>query len=49
MNAVVRPEIQQEFGPLLAQSQYHGDGHKDGKVFKTHSIVYVADPYEARK
>jgi hypothetical protein len=48
MNATVRPEIQQEFGALLARMQFEGDGYKDGKVFRTHGIVYVPDPYTAR-
>ncbi|MBI5724272.1 MAG: DUF3800 domain-containing protein [Planctomycetes bacterium] len=48
MDAPVRPEIQQEFGRLLGNLQFEGDGYKDGKVYHTRGIIYVPDPYTAR-
>jgi len=48
MDAPVRPEIQEEFGTALRRLQFEGDGYKEGKVFRTHGIVYVPDPYTAR-
>ncbi|MCJ7543138.1 MAG: DUF3800 domain-containing protein [Phycisphaerae bacterium] len=42
-----RPEIE-PFVSLLERSMWHGDGYREGKVFKTHGIVYVPDPYERR-
>lgn len=33
---------------LLEKLIWHGDGYRDGKVFKTHGTVYVPDPYTAR-
>lgn len=48
MNAPTRPEIEQEFALLIRRLQFEGDGYREGKVFKTHGIVYVPDPYAAR-
>ena len=48
MSAPVRSEIRQEFGAVLGRLQFEGDGYRDGKVFRTHGIVYVPDPYTAR-
>ena len=36
------------FSWLLERIIWHGEGHRDGKVFKTHGAVYVPDLYEAR-
>ena len=48
MNAVCRDEIAGMFGRDLADLQFRGQGHRDGRVFDTYGIVYVPDPYEAR-
>ena len=48
MNAPVRSEIADEFGPWLRQLQFRGDGYRDGEVFRVHGIVYVPDPYTGR-
>lgn len=48
MNNPVRPEISKEFRPWLDRLQFHGEGYRDGTVFKSHGIVYVADPYATR-
>lgn len=49
MSEPVRPEIATEFAPLLDRLQWRGDGYRDGVAFKTQGIVYVPDPYTARK
>lgn len=38
-----------EFGPLLDRLQWQGAGYRDGVPFKTQGIVYVPDPYTARR
>ena len=48
MNAPVRDEIANEFGPWLNSLQYRGEGYRDGEVFQSYGIVYVPDPYTAR-
>jgi hypothetical protein len=48
MDAPTRPEIAVEFGPWLNQLQFRGQGYRDGKVFDTFGITFVADPYTAR-
>jgi hypothetical protein len=45
MNAPVRDEIAEEFGPWLNQLQFSGDVAKDGQVFKSWGIVFVQNPY----
>lgn len=45
MNAEVRPEIADEFGPWLKRLQFHGHGHRAGTVFETFGICYVPNPY----
>lgn len=49
MDAPVREELATEFGPWLGELQYRGEGYHDGESFHTYGIVYVPDPYEARK
>lgn len=44
----IRQEIFEEFGPKVARLQWHGDGYRDHETFRTHGIVLVPDPYEAR-
>jgi hypothetical protein len=48
MDAAMRGEIAHEFGPWLSRLQFRGQGYREGKVFDTFGIVYVADPYSAR-
>ena len=48
MDAERRDEIADMFGRELANLQFRGRGHRDGRVFDTYGIVYVPDPYEAR-
>ncbi len=43
----IRPEIE-PFAWLLERITWHGDGYRDGQVFKTHGVVYVPDLYAAR-
>ncbi len=45
MNAPTRPEIETEFRQLLFDLQFKGDGYRDGQVFTTYGITYVANPY----
>lgn len=47
MSEPTRPEIE-PFVWLLERIIWHGEGYRDGKVFKTHGTVYVPDLYEAR-
>ena len=42
-----RPEVE-PFVRLIEKSIWHGDGHRDSNVFRTHGTVYVPDPYLAR-
>lgn len=49
MNNFARAEIVHEFGPWLNQLQFRGQGHREGAVFDTFGIVYVPDPYTARR
>ncbi|MEW6116420.1 MAG: DUF3800 domain-containing protein [Nitrospirota bacterium] len=48
MDANVRKEIADEFGPWLRQLQYTGEINREGQTFKTYGIVFVPDPYTAR-
>lgn len=48
MDAPVRSEIADEFGPWLAQLQFRGEGYRDGNVYQEYGIVFVPDPYTAR-
>ena len=42
-----RPEIE-PFGVVLDKLIWHGDGYRDGRVYRTHGTVFVPDPYQAR-
>ncbi|WP_419913302.1 DUF3800 domain-containing protein [Hoeflea sp.] len=44
----IRQEIYDEFGPKVAGLQWHGDGYREQETFRSHGIVLVRDPYEAR-
>lgn len=46
MNAPVRRDIADEFGPWLHELQFHGQGYRDGDVFDSYGIVYVTNPYD---
>ena len=48
MDAPLREEIATEFGPWLADLQFQGDAHKNGRIFQEYGIVFVPDPYTAR-
>lgn len=48
MNAPTRSEIAELFGDWLGRLQFRGEGYRDGSVFDSFGIVYVADPYQAR-
>lgn len=47
MTEPTRPEIE-PFVRLLERIIWHGEGYRDGKVFKTHGTVFVPDPYTPR-
>jgi hypothetical protein len=49
MDAPVRREIADGFGSWLAQLQFRGQGHRDGVVHELFGIVFVPDPYTARR
>ena len=49
MNAMVRREIADDFGRWLAQLQFQGQGYRDGSVYELYGIVFVPDPYTARR
>ncbi len=49
MDAPVRREIADDFGRWLAQLQFHGQGYREGEVYESYGIVFVPDPYEARR
>ena len=42
-----RSEIE-PFVCLLENIIWHGEGYREGRVFKTHGVFYVSDPYETR-
>jgi hypothetical protein len=48
MDAEVRPEIANEFGPWINQLQFRGESYRDGNVYPEYGIVYVPDPYTRR-
>lgn len=48
MHAATRPDIASAFGPAIDRLQFRGDGYKDGRIYRSHGIVYVPDPYTAR-
>ncbi len=45
MDAPVRADIANEFGPWVNQLQFRGEGYREGEVYPTYGIVYVPDPY----
>jgi hypothetical protein len=47
MDAPVRKEIADEFEPWLYALQWEGDGYRDGEVYHSFGITYVANPYGA--
>lgn len=47
MTEPTRPEIV-PFMSLLENIFWHGEGYREGRVFSTHGVVYVSDPYGAR-
>lgn len=47
MNEPTREEIE-AFAWLLRKLIWHGDGYRGQQVYRTHSVVFVQDPYEAR-
>lgn len=47
MDGPQRVELQPLVG-LLEQLIWSGDGYRDGRVFKTRSVVFVPDPYDSR-
>ena len=49
MRADERLDVKNLTSEWIAKLQYHGEGYKDGQVFKMHGIVYVPDPYESRE
>jgi hypothetical protein len=48
MDAPIRAEVADEFGPWLSQLQFRGETYRDGTVYPEFGIVYVPDPYTAR-
>jgi len=44
MTEPVREEIHAEFCEWLRRLQFHGEGYKDGKVFESWGICFVANP-----
>ncbi len=49
MDAPTRKEIADDYGQWLTQLQFRGKGARDGVVFESYGIVFVPDPYEARR
>ena len=49
MDAQVRTEIADEFGPLLGRLQWQGNGRREGQTYPSHGIVYVPDLFTARQ
>ena len=48
MDAEVRQEIANEFGPWINQLQFRGESYRDGNVYPEYGIVFVPDPYTRR-
>lgn len=48
MDAATRTEIEKEFGPLLRDLQFKGEGRRENSTFTTHGIVYVPNPYAGK-
>jgi hypothetical protein len=49
MDAPVRKEIAEDYSRWLAELQFRGEGSRDGAVYDSYGIVFVPDPYEARR
>ncbi|MCZ7662519.1 MAG: DUF3800 domain-containing protein [Thermoleophilia bacterium] len=49
MDAPIRKEIADAFGPWLARLQFRGQGYRAGSVHELYGIVFVPDPYTARR
>lgn len=49
MDGVVRTEIREQFLSYLQDLEFHGDGERDGQVFRTHGVVFVPDPYAGKE
>jgi len=49
MNASTREDIASDFGPWLNELQFRGEAYRDGNVYPEWGIVFVPDPYSARK
>ncbi len=47
MDAEVRTEIADEFGPWLDALQFRGESHRGGVTFKSFGVAFVPDPYNA--
>ena len=45
MNAPVRQELAVKCLDWLRELEWKGEGERDGNVFRTYGIIYVADPY----
>lgn len=48
MNAAMRMEIANEFGPWINELQFRGDAYHEGNVFPEFGIAFVPDPYSPR-
>ncbi|MBI5446626.1 MAG: DUF3800 domain-containing protein [Deltaproteobacteria bacterium] len=48
MDAPMRQEIAEEFGPWLHALRFVGEGNRDGETFRVYGIDYVPDPYTKR-
>lgn len=48
MDAPVRSEIAETYGPLIGRLQFRWTGSSKGADYNSYSIVYVPDPYVAR-
>lgn len=49
MNGEVRREVADDYGRWLAQLQFRGQGYRDGVVHELYGIVFIPDPYTARR
>jgi hypothetical protein len=49
MQGECREELRMDFENSLRRLEFHGDGERDGEVFRTHGIVCVPDPYSNRQ
>ncbi len=49
MDAPVRQDIAGGYGHWLSKLQFHGEGCRNGSTYDCYGIVFVPDPYEARR